>query len=91
MRDVRPDHRFHAAFEGVKNCEGDDEDDRDGFGGSENHADDQRDRGDAYAFGDGSGDQKCAGGNFTHLRAEALFDQGVGGEIFAAKISRQQK
>ena len=39
LRDVRPDDGFHSAFERVKNCEGDDDEDGETLAGAKRCAD----------------------------------------------------
>ena len=91
LRDVCPDDGFHAAFEGVEDGEGDDDEDGEVFRGAEDHADDERDGGDADAFGDGARDEESAGGDGAHFFAEAFFDERVGGEKLAAKIAGEEE
>src|SRR5438552_14652479 len=91
LRDIGPNYRFHAAFEGVEHSERDDDDHRELLRRSEHDAYNQRDGRDAHAFGNRPRDQKSAGGDGAHAFTEALFDQRVGREKFAAKISGQQQ
>src|SRR5271170_4263895 len=89
LRDVGPNHGFHASFKGVEKGERDDDKDSKAFGSAENDADDESDGGDADAFGDGAGNEKSAGGNGAHFFAEAFFDERVGGEELSAEIARK--
>src|SRR5712692_1448861 len=91
LRNVGPDDGFHAAFEGVEDGEGDDEDDGQLFRSAEDDADDQSDGGNADAFGDGARDEKCGGGDGAHSFAKTFFDQRVGGQEFAAKITGKKQ
>ena len=91
LRDVGPDDGFHAAFQGVQQREGDDDHHGEMFGGAENHAEDQRDSGDAHSFGDGARNEKSGGGHRAHAGAKALFDQRVGGKKISTKIAGQQQ
>ena len=91
LRDVGPDDGGHAALEGVKNGERDDDDDGEVLGSTENDADDERDGRDADAFGDGTRDEKRAGSDGAHFFAEAFFDERVGGEELSAKIAGEEK
>ena len=88
---VGPNHGFHSAFEGVEHGERDDNDDRELFRRSEDNAYDQRDGRDAHAFGNRPRDQESAGRDSAHAFTKTFFDQRIGGEEFAAKISGQQQ
>ncbi len=91
LGDIGPDDGFHAAFEGVKDCEGDDEEDSEAFGCAEDDADHERDGGDANTFGNGARDEKGGGCERAHAWAEAFFDERVGSEEFAAEIAGEEK
>ena len=77
--DVGPNHRLHAAFEGVKHGQRDDHHHRESFGSAEHYAYDERNRGDAHAFGNRAGNEKRAGGDRAHLFAETFLDERIRG------------
>ena len=91
LRYIGPNDGFHAAFEGVENGEGDDEDDGQFLRSAENDADDQSNGGNADALGNGARDEKCGGGDGAHSFAKTFFDQGVGGEKFATKVTGKKQ
>lgn len=90
LGDVGPNDGFHAAFEGVENREGNDDEDGETLGSTEGNADDQGDGGNTHAFGQSARAEKGQGGDSAHFCAETSFDNGVGGEEFAAKIAGKE-
>lgn len=88
---VGPDNRFHAALEGVKHGQGDDQHHRGTLRSPQHHADHQRNRRDAHALREHPGYQKRARCDGAHTRAESLFDQRVRGDAFAAKVAGKQQ
>ncbi len=88
---VGPDDRGHAAFEGVEQRHGYDEDDGDDLAGAEDDRDDDGNGEHAHAFGQRPGDQKRESGEAGQALAEAAADELVGGEHLAAEIMGQEK
>jgi len=90
LDDIGPDNGGHAPFERVE--EGQDEDQQDGGhdAGVEDDGDDDGDGKNAHALGESAGDEKDAGGNPAHARAEAALHQFIGGEHLAAKVLGQK-
>jgi len=91
LRDVGPDDRFHASFEGVQYGQRDHDKHGKPLRCSERNAHDQGDCGDSHAFGKSAGGQKRNCRNGAHSGTEAFFDQGVGGQVFSTKIPGQKE
>ena len=91
LHDVGPDHRRHAAFEGVEKRQADDQDDGGDLAGAEHDGDHQRDGEDPHTFGERARHQEDGGRQLADALAEAPPHQFVGGEHLAAEIMRQQQ
>jgi len=91
LRNVGPDDRAHAAFEGVEDGERDDNQNGETLGSAEDHADHKRDGGNAHTFGYSAGNEKGTRSDGAHLFPEALFDERIGSEKCTTKVAREQK
>jgi len=90
LRDVSPDDRFHAAFEGVQDSQRDDDENGEPLGRAKRDADHEGNRGNTNAFCKGARAKKRQSGDGPHFRTEALLDKGVGGQILSAEIAGQK-
>jgi len=91
LRHVGPDHRCHAAFEGVEQRQADDQHDGGDLAGAQHDRNHDRDGEDAHALGESANDQKRRCGHPAQAGAEPDFDELVGREHFAPEILGQKE
>src|SRR5262249_6396194 len=86
LYDICPDNSCHPAFVGVENCESHNQPDGRHFSRAENNCDDDGNREDANAFGEGTQDQECSRSKAPEAIAEAASHEFVGRKHFPAEI-----